>query len=68
MEQSNIQESCLDVINHPLPDHISTVPTVTLWNSLEPSLQNQLTQRLAELIHRIRKAVAAIEKEESDEQ
>jgi hypothetical protein len=67
MEQSKIQpqKSCPDPINRPVPDQ---VPIVTLWNSLEPSLQIQLTQCLAELSHRIRKAVAAIEKEETDEQ
>jgi hypothetical protein len=39
-----------------------------LWNSLDPSIQNQLAQCLAELIYRIRKAGVAIEKEAADEQ
>ena len=67
MEQSKIQlrKSCPDPINRPIPDQ---VPRGTLWNSLEPSRQIQLTQCLAELMHRIRKAVAATEKEETDEQ
>jgi len=67
MEQSKIQpqKSCSDPINRPTSDQ---VPPVTLWNSLEPNLQIQLTQCLAELIHRIRKAVAVTEKGETNEQ
>ncbi len=67
MEQPYIQQqqNYLDAINHPEPDRTSTL---TLWRNLHPNLQNQLTQCLAELIHRIHKPIAAIEKEESDEQ
>ena len=67
MEQPHIlqQQNYLDAINHPEPDRTSTL---TLWRSLQPNLQNQLTQCLAELIHRIYKPVAAMEKEERDEQ
>jgi hypothetical protein len=67
MEQPHMQQqrNYLDAINYPEPDRTSTL---TLWRSLHPDLQNQLTQCLAELIHRIHKPVAAIEKEERDEQ
>ena len=67
MEQFEIQsqEICSDPLNHRASDHVSMA---TLWNSLEPNLQIQLTQCLAELIHRIRKAVVVVEKEETDEQ
>jgi hypothetical protein len=67
MEQPHIQQeqNYLDAINHPELDRTSTL---TLWRSLHPNLQNQLTQCLAELIQRIHKPIAAIEKEERDEQ
>jgi flavorubredoxin len=64
MEQPHIQQrqNYLDAINHQEPDRTSRL---TLWKSLHPDLQNQLTQCLAELIHRIH---AVTEKEERDEQ
>jgi hypothetical protein len=68
MEQPHTQqrqESPLNVINCPGPAPLSMT---MLWNSLDPSIQNQLTQCLAELIYRIRKADAAIGKEAADEQ
>jgi hypothetical protein len=68
MEQPHTQqrqESHLNVIN---PLRSDPLPSVMLWNSLDPSIQNQLAQCLAELIRRTRKANAAIEKEAADEQ
>lgn len=64
MEQPHIQQrqNYLDAINHQEPDRTSTL---TLWRSLHPDLQNQLTQCLAELIHRIH---VVTEKEERNEQ
>jgi hypothetical protein len=67
MEQPYLQqqENYLRAINHREPERTSAL---TLWTSLRPNLQHQLTQCLAELIHRIHKPVAATEKEEADEQ
>jgi flavorubredoxin len=67
MEQPHVQQqqNYLDAVNHLEPDRTSVL---TLWRSLHPDLQNQLTQCLAELIHRIHKPVAAIEKEGPNEQ
>jgi len=68
MEQPHAQqrqESHLNLINQLGPDPL---PSAMLWNSLDPSIQNQLAQCLAERIYRIRKTDAAIGTEAADEQ
>jgi hypothetical protein len=68
MEQPHTQQKRESHLNGNSRTVMAPSPTAMLWNSLDPSTQNQLAQCLAELIHRIRKAEMVIEKEAADEQ